>query len=126
MRAAQIPADFSVRGRLARTAGMAALILAGALLLARGASGWAWLLLPGVWVFANFFEWTVHRFPMLRPLRPRLMFRNHAQIHHGAFTEASMAVDDPRELSLVMMPWYTIVMLFVAASPVAALLALAG
>src|SRR4051812_47319489 len=76
MRAEQVPAGFSVRGQIARTAALAALILAGALFLARGASPWAWLLLPGVWMFANFFEWTVHRFPMHRPLRPRVMFRN--------------------------------------------------
>ncbi|MES1208231.1 MAG: hypothetical protein ABUS79_20025, partial [Pseudomonadota bacterium] len=40
-------------------------------------------------------------------------------IHHGAFADDSMAIEDPRELWLIMMPWYTIVMLLVAASPVA-------
>jgi Fatty acid hydroxylase superfamily len=77
-------------------------------------------------VFANFFEWTVHRFPMHRPLTPRMMYRNHAQIHHGAFTDDSMAMREPRELWLIMMPWYTIVLLLVAASPVAIVAAFLG
>lgn len=124
MRAAQIPAGFTFGGQVARTAGVAVLILAGALVLARGAPAWAWLLLPVFWAFANFFEWTVHRFPMHRPLQPRLMYRNHAQLHHTAFTESTMEIKDTREMSLVMMPWYTIAMLFVAASPVAVLVGL--
>lgn len=105
---------------------LAIAILTGSLYVARGAHPAAWLLLPGVWLFANFFEWTVHRYPMHRPLFPRIMYRNHAQLHHLAFTEETMAMNEPRELSLVMMPWYTIALLFIAVSPVAAVAALFG
>ena len=101
-------------------------VFGGAFYVARDAPLLGWALVPAFWVFANFFEWTVHRFPMHRALVPRMMYRNHAGLHHGAFGQESMAIDNARELSLIMMPWYTIVMLLVAASPVAIVAALAG
>jgi hypothetical protein len=125
-RAEQIPPGFSPVGHLARTLALAAVILTAAFYVARTAPLAAWALVPVFWVFANFFEWTVHRFPMHRPLVPRIMFRNHAGIHHGAFDDDTMAITDARELSLILMPWYTIVMLLVAASPVAVIAAMAG
>lgn len=125
-RAEKIPAGFSARSQIARTATLAGVLLAVAAVVARHASPRAWLLLPAFWVFANFFEWTVHRFPMHRPLHPRIMYRNHAQLHHVAFADGHMEIEHPRELWLIMMPWYTIVMLLVAASPVAILAALLG
>ena len=125
-RADNIPVDFVPAKQIAVTATLALVLMAAAAFLARGARPAAWLLVPAFWVFANFFEWTVHRFPMHRPLMPRIMYRNHAQIHHGAFADDSMAITDPRELSLIMMPWYTIVMLLCAASPVAIIAAVIG
>jgi len=125
-RAEKIPAGFSARKQIARTATLAGGVLAIAFAVARHASPRAWLLLPAFWVFANFFEWTVHRFPMHRPLHPRIMYRNHALIHHGAFPDGDMAIRSSRELWLVMMPWYTIAMLLVAASPVAIVAAVLG
>jgi len=125
-RAEKIPAGFSARKQIARTATLAGVLLVIAIAVGRHASLRAWLLLPAFWLFANFFEWTVHRFPMHRPLHPRIMYRNHALVHHGAFADGDMAIRDSRELWLIMMPWYTIVMLLVAASPVAILAALVG
>lgn len=122
----KIPEGYSHRAQMARTAVLAAGVLAVGIALGRHASPWAWLALPAVWVFANFFEWTVHRFPMHRPLVPRIMYRNHAQLHHLAFTDDSMAIVEPRELWLIMMPWYTIAMLLAAASPAAIVLGLLG
>jgi len=122
----KIPPRYSYRAQIARTTTLAAGLLVIAIAVGRHARPAAWLLLPAVWVFANFFEWTVHRFPMHRALVPRIMYRNHAQIHHTAFTDESMAIGEPRELWLIMMPWYTIVMLLVAASPVAMAFALVG
>ena len=122
----KIPPRYSHRAQIARTATLAAGLLAIAIGVGRHARPAAWLLLPAIWVFANFFEWTVHRFPMHRALVPRIMYRNHAQIHHTAFTDEAMAIGEPRELWLIMMPWYTIVMLLVAASPVAIAFAVVG
>jgi hypothetical protein len=123
-RAENIPPGFSPAGHVARTVALSVVLLTVAGVVARPAPWRAWLLVPVFWIFADFFEWTVHRFPMHRPLTPRIMYRNHAQLHHLAFTHDSMAIDDPAELSLIMMPWYTIVMLLLGASPVAILAAL--
>lgn len=125
-RAEKIPAGFTARKQIARTATLAGVLLVIAVAVGRHASPRAWLLLPAFWLFANFFEWTVHRFPMHRPLHPRIMYRNHAQLHHLAFADGDMAIRNPRELWLIMMPWYTIAMLLVAASPVAVVAAVLG
>jgi hypothetical protein len=77
-----------------------------------------WLLMPIFFVVANFLEWTVHRYPMHRPRISRFMYRNHSQLHHVAFTDRNMPVKTTRELGMVMMPWYTMLGLFVVASPV--------
>ena len=46
------------------------------------------------------------------------MYRNHAQLHHLAFTDGNMVIGPTRDLGLIMMPWYTMIGLFVVASPV--------
>ena len=77
-----------------------------------------WVLMPIFFVVANFLEYTVHRFPMHRPMFPRIMYKNHAMLHHIAFTNHNMPIAEARELGLVMMPWYTMIGLFIVASPV--------
>jgi hypothetical protein len=117
---------FSLARHLSKTLGIAALILVGGLWLAHDARAWQWLMLPTFWVVANFFEWGIHRFLMHRPLRPRILYRNHAVIHHNAFAGTQQEIGDRRELSLVMMPWYTLIMVFLMASPVALVAGLLG
>lgn len=119
--------DFSVGAHVARTLAIAAGIAALGVWLAWGAAATKWLWVPAFWAIANFFEWSFHRFPMHRPMRPRILYRNHTLIHHNAFSRHDdMAVDDPRELSLVMMPWYTLLMVFGLASPIAVAIGLLG
>jgi Fatty acid hydroxylase superfamily len=118
MRGAHIPANYSAGRHIASTLGIAALILIGAVALAVRARPLDWVLLPTFWFVANFIEWAFHHYPMHRPMPPRLLYKNHAQLHHLAFTEESMPVTETRELGLVMMPWYTMIGLFVIASPV--------
>jgi hypothetical protein len=60
----------------------------------------------------------VHRHPMHHPQPPRLMYRNHTLLHHLAFTHGQMPITRPAELGLVMMPWYTMIGIFVVTSPV--------
>ena len=66
-------------------------------------SGWPaapapidWLLLPAFFVVANFIEWLVHKNPMHRPLPPRILYKNHALIHHRAFLHDSMPINRHR------------------------------
>ncbi|HEY2901966.1 MAG TPA: hypothetical protein VGL59_15395 [Polyangia bacterium] len=118
MRAANVPAGYSPAKHIATTLAIAAAILVLAIALATRARPIDWVLLPTFWLVANGIEWAFHRYPMHRPLPPRLLYKNHAQLHHLAFTEETMPVAEPRELNLVMMPWYTMIGLFVIASPV--------
>lgn len=122
-RAAAIPDGYSPYAHIGRTAVLASAIGAFSIWLARQAQPVDWLLLPAFFVVANALEWTVHRYPMHRPLFPRIMYKNHALIHHRAFEHDSMAITRPVELGLIMMPWYTMLGLFVVASPVGLLAA---
>jgi hypothetical protein len=60
---------------------------------------------------------------MHRPLPPKILYTNHALIHHRAFLHDSMPINNTRELGLIMMPWYTMLGLFLVASPVGLLAA---
>lgn len=103
---------------LARTLGIAAVIAALGGWLVAGGAWWVWLAVPPFWLVANVFEWAIHRYPMHRPLVPRVLYKNHALIHHRAFDGTHQEIRSTRELSLVMMPWYTLLFVFASASPV--------
>jgi hypothetical protein len=118
VRAAQLPDGYSPWRHIALTATIAAGFAALGVALAWRARPVDWVLMPIFFVVANFMEWAVHRFPMHHPLQPRIMYRNHAMLHHIAFTDHNMPVAVTRELGLVMMPWYTMIGLFIVASPV--------
>jgi hypothetical protein len=120
----ELIAKFSLGRHLACTGGVALIIATAGAFVAREAPARAWAWLPVFWVVANLVEWTVHRYPMHRPLFPRVLYRNHAIVHHGAFHGEDQEITALRELGLVMMPWYTLVLIFAAASPGIGLLAL--
>jgi Fatty acid hydroxylase superfamily len=122
-REALLPAEYSAGRHMFQTAVLASGIALAAIWLATRANAVDWLLLPAFFVVANGIEWLVHKNPMHRPMPPRIMYKNHALIHHRAFLHDSMPISDPRELGLVMMPWYTMLGLFVMASPVGLLAA---
>lgn len=118
VRADHIAAGYSPWRHMALTLSLAILLATGGLALASRARPADWLLLPVFLVIANLIEWMVHRNPMHRPLRPRIMYRNHAQLHHLAFTDGHMVIGPTRDLGLIMMPWYTMLGLFALASPI--------
>ena len=120
-RAEHIPAGYSPWRHMALTLTLATALAALGLALASRARAADWLGLPVFLVIANFIEWMVHRNPMHRPLRPRLLYKNHAQLHHLAFTDANMVIDRTADLGLIMMPWYTMLGLFAVASPIMAI-----
>lgn len=126
-RADAIDARFTLGGHLSRTLLIATVSLGLGVWLSWGASPLVWAALPVFWVAANLFEWATHRFPMHRPMQPRMMYRNHALVHHRAFAgDDAQEIQDVRELSVVMMPWYTILLVFFMASPLALVATLVG
>ncbi|MCA9648258.1 MAG: sterol desaturase family protein [Myxococcales bacterium] len=118
--------SFSLARHLSQTLGIAIAIGALGLWLAWGSSPLAWLAVPGFWLVANVFEWATHRYPMHRPLFPRVLYLKHAIAHHRAFAGEHQEIRARHELSAVMMPWYTLIIIFVGASPIAVAVGLAG
>lgn len=117
---------FSLAAHLIRTLAVAGAILGLGALLARDAPWWAWLGVPMFWVVANFFEWGVHRFPMHRRLQPRMLYTSHTLVHHNAFAGPDQEIGSVAELSTVMMPWYTLILVFAMAAPIALISAWLG
>src|SRR4051812_16434472 len=78
VRSEHLEDGYSPFRHMARTLAISAGLSAVGIALAWRASLLDWLLMPVFFVVANFMEWAVHRFPMHRPLSPRLMYRNHA------------------------------------------------
>lgn len=100
-------------------------------LAALGISGWLlgavrardlWIV-PAYLLVANLVEYGVHRLLMHRPLPLRALYRGHTLGHHRAFHHDSMEIAGIRELELVMMPWYTVLVYFSAIGPVVAVIA---
>jgi hypothetical protein len=118
VRADHLPAGYSPARHAALTLAIAGVLAAAGALLAARARPLDWVLAPIFFVVANFIEWMIHRHPMHHPQPPRFMYANHTLLHHLAFTDGNMPVARPAELGLVMMPWYTMIGLFVLAAPI--------
>jgi hypothetical protein len=118
--------NFSLLRHLSQTLGVAAVIGALGVWLTLGASPWMWGLVPVFWLIANVFEWMTHRHPMHRPLWPKMMYVSHTLVHHNAFAGDDQEIRDVTELSTVMMPWFTLLLIFAGASPIAIAAALVG
>jgi hypothetical protein len=123
-RSAMLPADYSARRHIFTTVLIASGIATIALYVARRAAPIDWILVPSFFVLANFVEWVVHKNPMHRPLPPRILYKNHTLVHHRAFLHETLPINNTRELGLIMMPWYTMLGLFTAVSPVGVVLGL--
>lgn len=121
-----IDREFSLARHLTKTLGIAAGIMVLGIWLARGGSALGWITLPLYWFIANIFEWGIHRYLMHRPLWPRVLYVNHAKVHHRAYDGQSQEIRHVQDLSLVMMPWYTLLFVFFLASPVAIAASLVG
>jgi hypothetical protein len=122
-RAGLMPDDYSAGPHILRSILLVSGISGCALWLASRAAAVDWLLLPAFLLVANGIEWAFHKNPMHRPMGPRILYKNHSLIHHRAFLHDSMPIHVVRELGLIMMPWYTMLLLFTLASPVALLAA---
>lgn len=116
-------AGFSPTRHAAQSLAICAVLMAGSLWLARSAQPIDWLFLPAAFLVANFVEWTFHKHPMHHPKKfppgARVLYLNHTMIHHRAFLHDRMEIRSPRELGLILMPWYTMILLFVLGSPAA-------
>jgi hypothetical protein len=118
-RAENIPAGYSPAWHAAQSLALASGILGVGVYFARSARLTDLLFAPLFFVAFNTIEWLVHKGPMHHPRPPRILYQNHTLIHHRAFHHDQMAIENARELGLIMMPWYTMLGLFVVATPIA-------
>ena len=99
-------------GHLAGFGTLSTAALGSAVWLARSARlGQLWIV-PAYLLAANLAEYLVHRLLMHRPLWPRTFYKNHTLGHHRAFHHDSMEIASWRELDLVMMPWFSLLLFF--------------
>jgi hypothetical protein len=114
---------FNLTRHLGAFAFLAAAALVLAVWLARAARPSDLWIVPAYLVAANVAEYLMHRFLMHRPLWPRTLYRNHTLGHHRAFHHDSMEIGAWRELDLVMMPWFSLLLFFAGMAPLVATIA---
>jgi sterol desaturase/sphingolipid hydroxylase (fatty acid hydroxylase superfamily) len=93
-------------------------VIAFAVSRVRSPRAWEVAAAGGFFVLANLIEWLVHRDVLHHRVRfLEIAFVRHTPQHHGAFDAAGMAIHDPRELKLVLLPAFGVLAMFAAAIP---------
>lgn len=83
------------------------------------------VVVPLAFLFANFAEYTGHRFSMHRPSFPRFVYRRHTIEHHSFFTDERMSYDSRRDWKAVLFPAPVVLFFFLGfGAPVGVALAL--
>ena len=85
--------------------------------------------LVGNVIFASFFEWSIHRYVMHRPVGSfRYAFQAHAVVHHQVFkADHTYHLVDPKDQETIPMAWWNgPVLILMGASPTLLLSAITG
>jgi hypothetical protein len=86
---------------------------------------WELLIVPVTFLFANFFEWWIHRFVMHRPSQIkafRAIYNRHTLMHHQFFTEQEMRFADHHDWRVTFFPPYALVTFTMMSIPPALIL----
>jgi sterol desaturase/sphingolipid hydroxylase (fatty acid hydroxylase superfamily) len=85
------------------------------------------LVVPAVWVFSNAIEWRAHR-DLLHKLEPwaKPLYVQHTLQHHRLYFTEDMEIRDSKELRMVLMPSFGMVLILLTTLPLAAALWSAG
>ena len=70
-----------------------------------------WLIVPVVFIGANFFEWLLHRFVMHRPSKNkalRAIYERHTLMHHQFFTDEEMRFAGAHDFRVTFFPPYAL------------------
>lgn len=115
-----IPWWYSPWGHLAATTGIGVAMLALGAFMLHDVKPLEWLVVPGVWVFGNAYEWHVHKHVLHKRFWPfEIIYEKHTPMHHGIYVEHDMAVRDPREFRLVLIPAAGVLGLVLVTAPLA-------
>ncbi|MHB1845137.1 MAG: sterol desaturase family protein [Deltaproteobacteria bacterium] len=125
--AARVPRWYSPFAHLAFTSvvglGLAALAVASI----RTLRLWELAAVPAIWVFANAVEWRAHRDLLHRETAwAKPLFIQHTLQHHRIYWMDDMSIRSRRELRMVLIPAFGIVLIALITLPMAALLWGAG
>jgi len=101
----RIPAGYSTWTHLALPSLLALAILAASLGALRQVEAWQFALLPAFLVAGNAVEWHAHRGLLHRHVRILARLHRAHSLHHRIYATDDMAMRDPRELPLVLLPW---------------------
>ena len=120
---AEIPWWYSPWGHLAATTGVGLSVLAVATyeLVELGTTRPTdWLVVPIVCLFANFFEWRVHKHVLHKRTWPmEIIYDKHTPMHHMIYVEDDMALRSTKEFRLVLIPAAGVLGIVVTAAPFA-------
>lgn len=117
---AEIPSWYSPYGHFAATTGIGLLVLVVSILRLSDVRWTDLLVVPAVVLFANFYEWYVHKTVLHRRFWPfGVVYEKHTPMHHMVYVEEDMAIRDVRELRLVLIPAAGVLGIVLAAAPIA-------
>ncbi len=120
---AGIPWWYVPWGHLAGTTGIGFVVLAVSAAQLLGSArpvATDWLVVPAVLVFANFFEWLVHKHVLhVRRWPAQAIYDQHTPMHHMVYVEEDMALRSTKEFRLVLIPAAGVLGIVAAVSPIA-------
>jgi hypothetical protein len=116
----KVPAWYSPWAHLAGTVGVGLVTLFLAAPRVVGATASDFVTIPVAVVFSNLVEWFAHKHLMHHRRRPfTVLFDRHTPEHHRIFGYETMAIEDPRELRLVLIPALGVLGIVLLAVPAA-------
>ncbi len=119
----RIPSWYNPWLHLAGTTGVGIVTLVIAVLNIQAVRPVEWLTIPAVFLFANFFEWRVHKYVLHRRFWPlEYIYQQHTPMHHGIYVTEDMTMRSRREFRLVLIPALGVLSIVVAAAPPAVVL----
>jgi hypothetical protein len=118
---AAVPPSYSPWLHLASTTGIGATLLILGAVFIHHVRAAELLVVPGVLLIANAFEWQAHRDLLHRARKPlQELYYRHTPEHHVVYVEDDMAIRDWRELKLVLIPAVGVLGIVLTVAPLAA------
>jgi hypothetical protein len=116
----KIPAWYSPWAHLAGTVGVGIATLFAAAPRLHDLTVYDFATIPVALVFSNLVEWFAHKHLMHHRRRPfTVLFDRHTPEHHRVYGYETMAIEDPRELRLVLIPAFGVLGIVLLAAPAA-------
>ena len=124
---AAIPAWYSPWGHLLGTTSIGVITLIVALPRLHAPTAWDYATVPLAFLFSNLVEWFVHRYFMHQRRWPfTVLYDRHTPQHHRVYRYENMAIREPREFRLVLIPAAGVLLIVLTAVPVSMLAGLAA